>query len=125
MHLLFKAVFKFPGLNMVFRLVASALNELAARAGLLAHDYNKLVGFVAGASRDGIISDARFAGRVEKIDLSAADPAAEEDASTMVRNAVIFAKAQTLSFFDEDARAVEILKPMLRGEINQSQRPST
>jgi hypothetical protein len=41
----------FPGLNIVFRSGASALNELAASVGLLAEDYNKLVGFVAGAKQ--------------------------------------------------------------------------
>ena len=95
----------------------------AVRAGLLAGDYNKVVRFVAFAIRDGIISGARFADRAKK-DLSATDPGAEQAAST-VKKAVIFAKAQTLSFFDKDTRAVETLKPMLRSEINQSQGPST
>jgi len=75
-----------------------------------------------GRYRDPLTSPHRL-NKGSTIDLSTTDPAAEEAASTMVRNAMIFAKAQTLSFFDEDVRAVEILKPMLRGEINQSQGP--
>ena len=41
----------------------------------------------------------------------------------MVRNAVSLAKAETLLFFDENERAAEILKPMIRGEMSQGQGP--
>jgi hypothetical protein len=51
-----------------------------------------------------------------KIERNATDPAAEEAAATLVRDAIILAEAETLSFFDEDERAAEILKSMLKDE---------
>jgi hypothetical protein len=111
----------FPGLKILFRSYESRLNELADRAGLLADAYNEVADYIE-AYQDGTIFGTKFAGRVERIDRSATDPAAEEAAATMVRNAVSLAKAETLLFFDENERAAEILKPMIRGEIEPGPR---
>ena len=112
----------FPGLKILFRSYESGLNELADRAGHLADAYNEVADYIE-AYQDGIIFGTKFAGQVEKIDRSATDPAAEEAAATIVRNAVSLAKAEMLLFFDENERAAEILKPMIRGEMSQGQGP--
>ena len=110
----------FPDLKILFKSYANALDELAESAGLLAEAYNGLADYIE-AHRDETILGMKFAGRVEKIDRNATDPAAEEAAATMVRNFVRLAKAEMLSFFDENERAAEILKPIIRGEAGQPQ----
>jgi len=112
----------FPGLKILFKSYANALDHLTASVASLVDDYNKLGDLIKGENR--IIFGTGFADRIEKIDKNADDQQAEERGVTLVNSLVACARAETLSFFDEDTRAVEILKPMLRGEINQSQGPS-
>ena len=50
-------------------------------------------------------------------------PGSRESAATMVRNARRLAKAETLLFFDENDRAAEVLKPIVRGETKQAPGP--
>jgi hypothetical protein len=111
----------FPGLRILFKAGANALNELAERAGLLADDYNRLVDYIIRANGDGIIFDAGFADRIEKIDKNTTDPAAGEKVATLVRTLVAIARAGMFSFLDQGKRATEILKPILRGEVGQLQ----
>lgn len=111
----------FPGLKILFKSYLNALNELAERARLLADDYNALADYIKGEGR--IIFDAGFAGRIKKIDKNATDQAAEERIDALRKKLVALAKAEMFSFFDQNHRAAEILKTILRREANEMQEP--
>jgi hypothetical protein len=62
-------------------------------------------------------------GRIKKTDRNAAEQASAGRADALRGELIAFARVQMFSFFDEDSRAAEILKPIVRGEAAQVQEP--
>ena len=106
----------FPGLEILFKSYANALNDLTASVTRLVDDYNG----IADKGENQIILDAGFADRIDKIDKNANDQAVEERAVTLFRSLVATARAEMLSAFDESEEALESLKPFLSGEAAQA-----
>jgi hypothetical protein len=111
----------FPGLKILFKSYANALDHLTASVTRLVDDYNGIADYIKGENR--IIFDAVFADRTQKIGKSANDQAVEERAVTLVRSLVASAQAEMLAVFHEGERALEILKPFVSGGADQMQDP--
>lgn len=111
----------FPGLEILFKSYANALNDLTASVTLLVDDYNGIADYIKGENQ--IILDAGFADRIQMIDKNANDQAVEERAVTLFRSLVATARAEVQSAFDESEEALETLKPFLSGEAAQVQEP--
>lgn len=105
----------FRNLKILFGSCANALNELNASATRLVEDYNKLAGIAA--NQNGIFG-AKFRRRIKKIGKNATDQAADKAAEEKVTTIIAFAKAEMLLSFGENEKAVEILKPLVTGEVD-------
>jgi hypothetical protein len=78
----------FPGLKILFKSDANALNLGNARAPRLVDEYNKLADFIE--ARQNRIFGRKLVGRIEKIEENATDQAAEERVAAIIA----FAKAE-------------------------------
>ena len=111
----------FPGLKPVFKSYANALDDLTARVTHLVDDYNGIADYIK--AEGGIIFDAGFGDRIEKIDKDADDKGAQERSVNLVSSLVASAQAEMLAMLHEGERALEILKPFVRVGADQMQEP--
>lgn len=105
----------FRNLKILFGSYANALNELNASATRLVEDYNKLADIAANQNR---IFGAKFRRRIKKIGKNATDQAADQAAEERVATLIALAKAEMLLSFGENEKAVEILEPLVTGEVD-------
>ena len=109
----------FPGLKIVFKSCTNSLNHLNASATRLVDNYNELSDYIEANQSRTIF--ATKLDPIKKIDKNAIDRAAEEMADALVSNLVALAQAEMLLSFGESEKAVEILRPIIKGEVGQLQ----
>jgi hypothetical protein len=105
----------FPGLKILFKSDADALNDLATGLTLLVNYYNGLADDLA-ADELGTTFDTGFTGRLEKIDRDAAELAAKEGSAVLMKGLITLVRADTLWFFNDRHAAAEVLRPLLSAE---------
>jgi hypothetical protein len=111
----------FPGQKILFKSYANALDHLTASVTRLVDDYNGIADYIK--AEGGIIFDAGFGDGIEKIDKDADDKGAQERSVNLVSSLVASAQAEMLAMIHEGERALEILKPFVRGGADQMQEP--
>jgi hypothetical protein len=110
----------FPGLKIVFKTDANALEELSSNAIDVAEYYNVLVDdFAANENEMG----TGKAGRFERIDIDACHSASEETAVTVYKNLLRLAHAEMLWFLNDRRPAAEVLRPIVSGDEDESNEP--
>jgi hypothetical protein len=109
----------FPGLKILFKSDADALNDLAKGLTLLVNYYNGLADDFA-ADEFGTTFDAGFTGRLEKIDRDAAELAAKEGSAILMKRLISLVRADTLWFFNDRRAAADVLRPLLSAEAGKT-----